>query len=660
VTDGDEDSGVSGGEDPFAGVAPRVGIDQGVKPLAGGPSDPEGVPWSRRLQVWRSPPDQPAWARPTLLVVAALAALAYTWHIGSEIEIFYAAAVRSMSQNWHDFVFGAFDPAGTITVDKLPGAMWVQALSVRLFGFHVRAIMLPSAVEGVLTVLVLYHAVRRLAGPVAGLVAAVVLVASPATTTLDRGNIPDSLMILLVVLAVDSMVTAVLDNRWRSVILAGVWVSLAFQAKMLEAWLVLPALGLAYLLAARGRPVARLGRLAVLGATTAVVSLSYMIFVALTPASQRPYEDGSTTNSVFHMVFVYNGFSRLGQASPNQLLGRTLGSPLFSQAEPPPAWNRLLTDNYGHDTGWLIPATLMVGVALLLLRRGEPRSDRWRAGAVLWGSWLVVLGVVFTVSTTMNSYYAGALSPAVAALLGFGGAYAWAHRHRPVVLLGAAAIVLVTIGYAAWLLPPGGTGLPHWLATTVVVVGLLAVVVLVWTAWRGDATSQRSGAAAVAPLGWALAAAAVLLVPAAASGSVVAEALGPFDTPFQPPIVTRVLHQVFAPQANPPGLAQIRAVQRGAPYLMAAQTSAVASVFIYATGQEVVPLGGYTGTVPAPSVATVQSLLARGDFHLALIASPAATPATAYIVAHCIHVAQPGGRPASGVAPKLRIFYCVR
>ena len=210
----------------------------------------EGPPrWSPRLDVWRSPPDQPAWARPALLLVTALAALAYSWQIGSTIEIYYAAAVRSMAHNWHDLVYGAFDPAGTITVDKLPGALWVQAFSVRLFGFHVWALMLPQAVAGALTVLVLYHAVRRLAGPLAGIVAAVVLAASPATMTLDRGNVPDTVMVLLVVLAADSTVTAILTGRWRSAVMAGVWVSLAFQAKMIEAWLVLPALGLAYLVA---------------------------------------------------------------------------------------------------------------------------------------------------------------------------------------------------------------------------------------------------------------------------------------------------------------------------------------------------------------------------------------------------------------------------
>ena len=110
---------------------------------------------------------------PRCLAVAALAALAYAWGInGDVLETFYAGAVRSMSQSWHNFFFGAFDPWGTVSVDKLPGAFWVQALSVRLFGFHVWAFVLPQVVEGTLTVLVLYRAVRRVAGAGAGLVAA--------------------------------------------------------------------------------------------------------------------------------------------------------------------------------------------------------------------------------------------------------------------------------------------------------------------------------------------------------------------------------------------------------------------------------------------------------------------------------------------------------
>src|SRR5580698_9722969 len=148
--------------------------------------------------------------RLALTAIAALAGLLYAWAMGREtLEYYYAAADRSMSMSWHNFFFGAFDPAGTITVDKLPGALWLQALSVRAFGVHAWAIILPQVIEGILTVLVLYRAVRRLAGPTAGLIAALVLAVSPATVALDRENISDSLMILLLVLAADAVSGAI-------------------------------------------------------------------------------------------------------------------------------------------------------------------------------------------------------------------------------------------------------------------------------------------------------------------------------------------------------------------------------------------------------------------------------------------------------------------
>src|SRR6202044_103669 len=205
---------------------------------------------------WRSPADQPAWARPALLVVAALAAFAYAWSIDQVyVEPFYGGAARSMSMSLHNFLYRAADPWATVSVDKLPGALWVQALSLRIFGFHIWALVLPQVVEGVLTVLVLYRAVRRLAGPVAGLTAATVLAVTPVTVLLSRGNVSDSLLILLLVLAADATSAALLTGPPRQLLIAGVWVGLAFQTKMIQAWLALPALAAAYLLAA---PAARL------------------------------------------------------------------------------------------------------------------------------------------------------------------------------------------------------------------------------------------------------------------------------------------------------------------------------------------------------------------------------------------------------------------
>src|SRR5580658_7951958 len=163
--------------------------------MPGGGDEPSRP--KRALHFWRSPPGQPAWARPALLAVTALAGLAYAWNIESTyLEPFYGGTARSMALSWHNFFFGSADPWGTVSVDKLPGAHWVQALSLRIFGFHLWAIVLPQVIEGTLTVLVIFRAVRRVAGSTAALGAAVVLALSPVVVLLDRGNVSDSLLIL--------------------------------------------------------------------------------------------------------------------------------------------------------------------------------------------------------------------------------------------------------------------------------------------------------------------------------------------------------------------------------------------------------------------------------------------------------------------------------
>src|SRR4029079_6629641 len=301
---------------------------------------------------WRSPAGQPAWARPALLAVAVVAAVGYGWGMaGASVESFYGAAARGMSESWHDFIFGAFDPAGTITVDKLPGALWVQALSLRVFGFHIWALVLPQVAEGVLTVLVLYRAVRRLAGPAAGLTAAAALAVTPVTVLLGRGNVSDSLLILLLVLAADTTSAALLSGSLRQLLLAGVWVGLAFQAKMIQAWLVLPALAAAYLLAA---PAARLrtrcAHVALAGLVTAVCSCTWMPAVWLVPSQARACVDGSPNDSVYTQVFDYNGLGRLtgnwarvaGPPSPLVVAAEENGQLLTAETRSvKPGWHRL-------------------------------------------------------------------------------------------------------------------------------------------------------------------------------------------------------------------------------------------------------------------------------------------------------------------------------
>ena len=570
--------------------------------------------------------------RSALVVIAAVAGLSYGWTLGRDpLEPYYAAAVRSMSMSWHNFFYGAFDPAATITLDKLPGAFWIQALAARAFGVHTWVMVMPQVVEGVLTVLVLYRAVQRLAGPGAGLLAALVLAVSPATVALNRGNISDSLMILLVVLAADAVTAAVIDGRQASLVLAAVWVGLAFQAKMIEAWMVLPAFALAYLLCGGATVGRRLRQLAVAGAVVGVVSLAWMTMVALTPASHRPYVDGSDNNSIYHQVFVYNGFGRFGEQTPLQLLaGQNLGIALAPT--PAAGANRLLRGDLGRDTGWLLPAAVAIAIWGIVSRRRQPRGDLFQAAYVLWGVWLVTLAAVFSVTTTINSYYTAALSPAVAAVLDTGAAQLWSmDRARISTRIGGAVVVAATVAYAAWLLSSSGAHAPEWILPVVVAVGVAAVATVVASLIvKSDQVLRAALAGAVV---------AILAAPAAASAVLVAHHEGAFDTPFEPAREALGIDGVFVktPAAVALTIPRLETVQLGAPYLAATQTSAVASVFIDDSDREVLPIGGFTGTVPSPTLAQLQADIRQGQFHLVLAAT-STDPRLAWIETHCPRV----------------------
>jgi len=602
--------------------------------------NPSSLAW------WRSPADQPFWARPALLFLTALAGVLYSWDATGNLEIYYAAAVRSMSMSWHDFFFAAFDPAGTVTLDKLPGAFWIQALSVRLFGVHAWAIIAPQIVEGMASVLVLHRVVRRLAGPLAGIVAALVLVLSPATVALDRGNISDTLMVLLLLLAADATVSAIVSGRMRSLLLAGSFVGLAFQAKMVEAWLVLPALALAYLLVGPGGRGSRLVRVGGAGLVVGAVSVSWMVVVALWPAGGRPYVDGSSGNSIFAQVFVYNGLGRVDQPSPNQLLTRAIGLPLGSA---PAGWSRLLAGADGRDTGWLIPAALLV-LTVCLVTSVRERNEHLLAASVLWGVWLVVLFIAFSASSTINVYYTAALSPAIAALLGTGLALAWERRVDLAARLALAAAVAVSCVYAVWLLPGSGVGLVPGLPEAAAVLGLVAIAALPLRA----RPLARAGA-------FVLAAAGIMAVPAVASIAIAAEGFGPFDTPFEPAASSTYARALGAlPRQVKALLPRLEQANAGVPDLLATQTSAVAAPFIYDSGREVLPIGGYTGTIPEPSLAALMAMLSAGDFHTVVQAPKVSDPRLAWVARTCLTI-DPGTGPTTAAgALRFAVYYCGR
>ena len=287
-------------------------------------------------------------------------------------------------------------------------------------------------------------------------------------------------------------VVALRQGTLGRLILAGFWVGLAFQAKEIEAWMVLPALGLAYLLSGPGPVLRRAGQLAVAGVVVALVSVSWMTAVSLVPAADRPYVDGSHDNSVFEQVFAYNGFGRFGDQTPLQVRAAQL-DPGAVLPVPARAADRLLRGGLGLDTGWLIPAAAVVAVWGIASRRRQPRGDPLRACFILWGGWLVTFFAVFSMITTLWPYYTAALSPPAAAIIGAGVAAARSRERAPVSrTIGLAVIVAGTAAYAAWLVS-SSAGAPGWLVPAIIAVGIAATGLIVWSLARPPLCPVRRG-----------------------------------------------------------------------------------------------------------------------------------------------------------------------
>jgi len=595
------------------------------------------------------------------VAISVAAAVSYAWGSAhGSLEPYYEAAVRSMGSSWHDFAFGAFDPAGTITVDKLPGALWVQALTVRVIGFHPWAIIVPQIVEGIVTVLVLYRTVRRLAGYPAGVIAAAVVAVTPATVALDRGNISDSLLILLLVLAANSTVTALVTRNGAWLLATGLWVGLAFQAKMLEAWLILPAIGLVWLVAGAGRPLRRMLDVGAAIGLTAMISLSWMVAVSLVPEATRPYVDGSTHDSTFQQVFVYNGFGRVGSVARG---GSALDSLGEFRLPGSPGPLRLLAGAGGRDIGWLIPLAVLAGVAVVVARRGRPREDPQRAGVILFGTWLAIDAAAFSALSGINAYYLAALTPAIGALIGIGAAVVLRAGVRDRRVTGGLLLTSgATVLYGLVLTGPAPT-------VVLAAVWCSAIALLVGGWWLLlDPLAGRAGGHGPPPtmqrartlLGAGLVLGAMALPSLTAAGDIVTSGLGPFDTPYEPAAVVRITQteprEALTSIAAGTGL--LLRVNRSDRYVAATYTSIIAAPLIIDTGAEIEPIGGFTGAIPSPTLAALRHQVRTRELQT-LITPTVDDSRIKWVRSHCAPVPQStGGFAVHGPIAGIGIYFC--
>ena len=399
------------------------------------------LPSARLRALVRGRADDPRWVRPALMGVIAVAALLCLWDltVSGYSNTYYAAAAKAGSESWKALFFGALDPGSFITVDKPPLSLWLMGLSARAFGFSSFSVLLPQALATIGAVALLYATVRRAFGPAAGLIAAAALALTPVTVAIARVNNPDALLVLLLVASAWFTLRAVETGRTKHLAWAGAVVGLAFMTKMLQGWMVVPALAAAYALAGPPRLLARMRGLLVAGAVMVAVSAAWPLAVTLWPGS-APYIGGSTDGSAWDLILGYNGFGRIFGGE-----GGGMGGSFGGVAG---MW-RMFNTQVGGQIAWLLPLAAVGLVAGLWMVRRAPRTDLRRAALVLFGVWAIVHVVVFsTQQGIFHPYYVSALAPAVAALAGAGVVALWRLARDSWAWLGAFQL---TIAGTAWL-----------------------------------------------------------------------------------------------------------------------------------------------------------------------------------------------------------------
>jgi 4-amino-4-deoxy-L-arabinose transferase-like glycosyltransferase len=586
---------------------------------------------------------------------------------------YYSAASQAGALSWRAMLFGGLDPSGGITVDKPPASLWLAALWVRTFGLSTQSLLLPQALCGVVSVALLYGAVRRQAltlvpgsrrtgatgaanehdpsrearAAAVGLVAAGTLALTPVVTLMARYNNPDALMVTLSVGAAYALVRSVGSARggggWLA--LAGALLGLAFLTKLLQAWLVLPAFVAVALVAGAGPLSRRLAR--VLGAAAAMIAAAgwWVLLVQLTPAADRPWIGGSQHNSVLELALGYNGLGRV--------TGQEGGGGAADIARPA-NWLRLF-GTWAPEASWLLPAAVVALVSGWVLTRGRSRRDPVRAGLLLWGAWLFGAGVVLSsLRGISHSYYAVQLAPAIAGAVALGGALLWQHAWSPAgvawprrVLAGG---VVVTALWSVGLL----FSRPGWPLGTAPVVLIAATVVALGLVTAGRAPTGRPAVpspaappAAEPPSsapGWtkrlvSVAAVAALLIGPATWSVATAQAMHRGSNVVSGPGVAASR----TPAGISPGSTStarlptelVDTVRAGAPGYdwAAAVVGRRAADLQLASGAPVWALGGFNGGDPHPTV----------DAFIAAVA------------AHRVHYLALQGRPGGGSSPSAQI-----
>ncbi|MEU6133513.1 glycosyltransferase family 39 protein [Nocardioides sp. NPDC047086] len=452
----------------------------------------------------------------------ALTAVAYLWTLSESgyANQYYSAAAQAGGESWKAWFFGALDASSSITVDKPPASLWVMGLSVRLFGLSSWSILVPQALMGVATVGLVHGLVKKVAPWQAGIAAGVFTALTPAAALMFRFNNPDALLLLLLVGAGFSTLRAIETGKGRWMVLAGALLGFGFLTKMLQAFLMIPAIALVYLIAGKGSFGKRLAHGVACFVAMVVSAGWYIAIVELIPESWRPYIDGSTGNSLLELTLGYNGVGRLSGGDYGGL-----GNAGFSSAA---GILRLFQGVSGGMVSWLLPAALLFLVTGLIALRKAPRTDLTRAALIFSGATMLVTGLVFSfMEGIYHDYYVVALAPWIAITAVVGTAIMWRDRDS---LFARITLAVAMAGSSIWgwvLLGQSGEQPYDALRWPVLIIGLGVAAGFVFA----DRLTRRAAAAvlgvAAVTFGVGPAAYAIQTIGTAHTGSIVTA--GPYE-----------------------------------------------------------------------------------------------------------------------------------
>ncbi len=438
------------------------------------------------------------------------------WHltINGMANSYYAVAAQAASTNWTAWLFGSLDAANFVSVDKPPISMMIMGLFGRIFGFSSWSMLLPHALAGIATVALVYLTVKRWYGARAGLIAGIVMALTPAAALMFRFNNPDSFLTLFLTASAYAFLRSFEGKRpvlWLSI--AGLFTGLAFNTKMLQGLLLLPIMTIIYISFARPKFTTRMWHLGVAGIAIIVSTFWWSILVWLTPAVNRPWVGSTSDNSIWSLIFGYNGFGRLlgDGGGPGSRPGgmMQMGAQATSQTASPAAQAmtppigmmggsfgaggpgngpggvgfgsetgvlRIFNESFGPNIAWLILVALIGGGLVIWLLRRAPRRNKERVGVLLWLGWLLIHIVIFSMTSgTIHPYYVVAMAPAIAALVGIGVPYIWQAytRRTKVAWILPLSIALTTILSIIML---GYSNYWPWLMWLVMIAGGVATI----------------------------------------------------------------------------------------------------------------------------------------------------------------------------------------